>query len=322
MLQNLAFVSLSKNRKPALDQLMIFNVFLLKVVEVCPACDPSWGVLRKAASAFLETMQSQKRDEGFEQARKWDERLLADQLATSLFWARKALRDPVSFNHMLNDLKQIPESKVEPWEEQWEQMLEAFDAGEDPSEVPESNFVVDYQSKPEKAALMAIEDEAPPDMKIRYHQKLKRQKEAKEKVQELDAQIAEYEAFLETGKWPEKEFKTPQRARVKRQEGSQRKERQKPEPRRYLPHKTLGELQLTCAKGKSYICLRSSKHSSKARFGKPTYTFWLGVYGSGKFGSEDHKKICTEVFDKTCASNLTLEEAKALRGQLLEQAHA
>ena len=92
------------------------------------------------------------------------------------------------------------------------------------------------------------------------------------------------------------------------------KKKEKVNKRRYLPHKDLGELQLTKASDKSYICYKMAGSSET----KTSHTFLIAVYKKGEKGSPNHQDVCEKLFEKISAKNLSLTEAKELRAKLIQ----
>ena len=94
ILKTLGATKMSKSKRTSVWEVLSLSRFYVKVLEVLPGGDPSWGVLRQACTEFLEAMAAHQGDEGYHLAKAWDARLLADQFATSLFLMRKLLRSP------------------------------------------------------------------------------------------------------------------------------------------------------------------------------------------------------------------------------------
>ena len=82
---------LCKSKAPSVQRILHFFPLCESILEVLPGADPSWGVLKAGAKAFLQALA--KKD-GKDTARAWDERILADQFAALLFHLRKTLRSP------------------------------------------------------------------------------------------------------------------------------------------------------------------------------------------------------------------------------------
>ena len=80
--------------------------------------------------------------------------------------------------------------------------------------------------------------------------------------------------------------------------------------RRYLPHASLGQLQLTLARDKTYICAGSNLK----------FKHLLCVYDKGRFGCSKHQEVGTKLFEKVSEGNLDLDGAKKLRQQLIDLA--
>ena len=303
LLENLALGMLSKTKMPSIKQLMLYNYFAIKILEVIPQGEPSWGVLRKCAQAFLANIFQK------DLAKAWDEKILADQFSTLLFSYRKLLRDPDLVNRTLTHLD---DNNFPEWKNEVLQMLELFDENDNESCASGLRQNL-FTSEAEESALQTIEqaEEAPPQTKFRYHQALKKEKERKELLKSLDEEIKMLQSFLqvdEGGEGP----RTPKRIRVLKDACSQKKE--KVNKRRYLPHKDLGELQLTKATGKSYICYKMAGSSET----KTSHTFLIAVYGKGEKGSPNHQDVCEKLFEEISAKNLSLTEAKELRTKLIQ----
>ena len=74
-------------------------------------------------------------------------------------------------------------------------------------------------------------------------------------------------------------------------------------PRLSLPHAQLGEINLTCAKDKTYICHRAPGTKSQ----------WKHVLCCR---SGDHASICHKIFKAMSENNMSKEEAIQLRQEL------
>ena len=87
---------LCKSKAPSVRRILHFFLPCKNILEVLPGADPSWGVLKAGAKAFLQALAtlSRAKKDGKDTARAWDERILADQFAALLFHLRKTLRSP------------------------------------------------------------------------------------------------------------------------------------------------------------------------------------------------------------------------------------
>ena len=67
------------------QRMLIHSKFIIEILKLLPGADPSWGVVRKGASQFLqEIREGILKDEGQKIASQWDERHLADQWSSLL----------------------------------------------------------------------------------------------------------------------------------------------------------------------------------------------------------------------------------------------
>ena len=78
-------------------------------------------------------------------------------------------------------------------------------------------------------------------------------------------------------------------------------------PRPSLPHAQLGEINLTCAKDKTYICHRAP--------GESKWKHVLCVRGTS------HASICQKIFHTMSEDNMSKEEAMKLRLKLQTKAN-
>ena len=145
--------------------------------------------------------------------------------------------------------------------------------------------------------------EKTPLLKTKYHRRLKEEQrelqEAVDKEKKLLVELQELEAILkEAGINPQ-----PQTKNGKKSTG-----------RQYLPHATYGELQLTCAQQKTYICVLQHQSSK--------YKHLLTVYQSGRFGCANHQAVGREIFERMSQKNLSADQALALRRTLCKESDA
>ena len=123
------------------------------------------------------------------------------------------------------ELKELENKELE---KQLVLMVAKFDE-QDPAE--ERSFSqVPFQSQLEQEALLAIEDDKSeaPEMKVRYHKKLKNEKLSQDKIKSIDKEMAALQELLEDMEKPG----DPKRA-SKRQETKKASNRQKGRTGRY-----------------------------------------------------------------------------------------
>ena len=290
MLKNFSKSMLSKNKCPSTAEIMAYDALCWKVLQILPSGDPSWGVLREVAKVFLETLKAID-----DLAKAWDERILADQFASVLFHFRKLLRSPGMLYKAMADLQASGEDQLL---KSLQLLLDTFE--EDILEKTSSESSVVLSGKAEEEAILAIEDQEAeaPEMKFRYHLKLKEEKKrleaSKKAVKAIDKELAFL--FKSLGKENQGAVKTRTRTR---QAGC----------RRYLPHKTLGELQLNLATKKSYICYKNMQEG-------PKHCHFLTVTDT----CLKHQEVCAELFEQVSSRGLIKSEAVQLRATLIKAA--
>ena len=312
MLANFAGKMLGKRQAITITELLRYEVFCQKVLELLPSADPSWGVLRQAASRLLKGLLLQGGTlEEISLAQSWDERILADQLATLLFHLRKLLRSPYEFNRAPASLEALgkPPGTLHAFLKMYDD--EVFEESQSSSQ--ETHIVP--CSRAENKAVLAIEDklEEAPELKWRYHQRLKKEKKEKEARLQRVKKIDEELAYLQGCLGLKVGLATPRkRARTSYLDHASARKSKRRTGRRYLPHSELGELQLTLATKKSYICFKSVACEG------PLYRHLVTVSSDGKLACERHQDVCEELFRKVSEGNLCLDEATKLRSSLIQ----
>ena len=76
-----------------------------------------------------------------------------------------------------------------------------------------------------------------------------------------------------------------------------------------LPHKTYGEIQLTCARKKSYVCFKD-KITQK-------WKLLVSIYDGGANGTANHEEAGAILFNRISKENLDKEAAKLVRREII-----
>jgi len=339
LLSNLASNFLSKRRKPSVKEYAPYFKFLKYTIEGgAGSLDPSWGILRNAANAFLTAYASQGG------TWDWDARILTDQFSAMYFHARRILRSPSDFFKVQQDLHLLGDgfSKERRLLQEVLQMFEDSTLPSKPScdlspgSHSEHLAIQDWE---EDEALQKIEDaqEMAPEMKVRFHKRLKIEKESEAKLKEINKELMflqsyvdlEEEAKLRACPLKERSLNLadaqlrgvkPSAKRTRRQGGGEgglgRAGRTKGS-RRYLPHALFGQVQLTLGKAKTYICLRSAQGPPAKDRKADRFTHMLTVYQNGPKGCEEHAKVAEEISQEVSKKSLNKNQAEALRTRML-----
>ena len=311
LLKNLSQKMLTKKRSLDEADIQKYMPFLIEVAQQAPCLDPSFGVLRSLASSFLLQVSA-------EAARCWDERVLADQMSAMLYNMRKVLRSPLLFNRAKESLKGLDDDFM--------MLLGLFEdsvcmAGS--GEKIQMLCLEDLKLETicDEQAVLAIElaDQGAPDMKVRFHKQMKAEKEAeqatKKRIKAIQEELDFLEEYLdldaEVGFMRSGQAGPPlKRRRLGRGKKDHFCRKGPRSSRKYLPHRDLGEVQLTLARDKSYICYRRADGSGK-------YAHLLTVYSQGRFGTSKHNDLCKVLFEKVSQGCLNKAQAVALRETLI-----
>ena len=334
LLSNLASNFLSKRRKPSVKEYAPYFKLLKYTIEGgARSLDPSWGILRNAASAFLTAYATQGG------TWDWDARILTDQFSAMYFHARRILRSPSDFFkvqqhlHLLGDdfskERRLLQEVLQMFEDSTLPSKPSCDLS--PGSHSEHLVIQDWE---EDEALQKIEDaqEMAPEMKVRFHKRLKIEKESEAKLKEINKELMflqsyvdlEEEATLRACPLKERSLNLadaqlrgvkPSAKRTRPQGWAGRTKGS----RRYLAHEVFGQVQLTLAKAKTYICLRSVPKFSMRHKDKEvdTYTHFLTVYDKGPKGCAEHAKVAAEIFEEVSKKSLNKNQAEALRTRML-----